>query len=85
VPERVIGDKAYDSDALDEALAEERIERIALHRSSRRRENITQDGHPLRRYARRWTVERTIRWLQPFQRLCVRWEKSTDCSTASSI
>jgi len=41
VPERVIGDKAYDSDALDEALAEERIERIALHRSNRRRENVT--------------------------------------------
>jgi transposase len=26
--------------------------------------------------ARRWTVERTIGWLQNFRRLCIRWEKS---------
>jgi len=76
-PQRVIGDKAYDSDALDEALAAEGIEMIAPHRSNRRPENITQDGRPLRRYARRWTVERTISWLQHFRRLCIRWEKST--------
>ncbi|RME66861.1 MAG: DDE transposase, partial [Verrucomicrobia bacterium] len=31
----------------------------------------------LRRYKRRWTVERTIGWLRHFRRLCVRWEKST--------
>jgi transposase len=59
-PERVIGDKAYDSDALDEELAEEGIEMIAPHRKNRRPENVTQDGRPLRRYGRRWKVERTI-------------------------
>ena len=75
-PEQVIGDKAYDNDALDEALAEQGIELIGPHRSNRRPENITQDGRPLRRYKRRWTVERTIAWLQHFRRLCIRWEKS---------
>ena len=77
VPERVIGDKAYDSDRLDEELAEQGIEMIAPHRSNRRPENKTQDGRPLRRYKRRWTVERTIAWIQHFRRLCIRWEKST--------
>ena len=77
IPDRVIGDKAYDSDQLDEQLAEEGIELIAPHRSNRKEENKTQDGRPLRRYKRRWTVERTIGWIQHFRRLCIRWEKST--------
>lgn len=75
-PERIVGDKAYDSDKLDEELAAQGIEMIAPHRSNRRPENKTQDGRSLRRYARRWTVERTISWLQNFRRLCIRWEKS---------
>lgn len=76
-PERIIGDKAYDSDKLDEELAQRNIEMIAPHRGNRLSENITQDGRPLRRYKRRWTVERTISWIQNFRRLCIRWEKST--------
>lgn len=76
-PERVIGDRAYDSDGLDEQLAEVGIELIAPHRRNRRPENVTQDGRPLRRYKRRFTVERTIAWFQHFRRLCIRWEKST--------
>ena len=76
-PERIIGDKAYDSDRLDEQLATEGIEMIAPHRRNRKPENVTQDGRPLRRYGRRWTVERTISWIQNYRRLCIRWEKST--------
>jgi transposase len=76
-PERIIGDKAYDSDALDEALDGEGVELIAPHRRNRKPENVTQDGRPLRRYQRRWTVERTISWFQNFRRLCIRYEKST--------
>ena len=77
VPERVIGDRAYDSDQLDEDLSAQGIEMIAPHRKNRRPENATQDGRPLRRYKRRWTVERTIAWIQHFRRLCIRWEKTT--------
>lgn len=76
-PDRVVGDKAYDSDALDDMLAAQGTDLIAPHRSSRRPENKTQDGRFLRRYKRRWTVERTISWLQNYRRLCIRWEKST--------
>jgi transposase len=33
-----------------------------------------QDGRKLRRYKRRWKVERTIAWLCNFRRLAMRWE-----------
>lgn len=76
-PERIVGDKAYDSDRLDDAMADKGIDLIAPHKVNRRPENKTQDGRSLRRYHRRWTVERTIGWIQNFRRLCIRWEKST--------
>ncbi|MFO0838143.1 MAG: IS5 family transposase [Phycisphaerae bacterium] len=75
VPERVVGDKAYDDDGLAAELDKRGVELIAPHRANR--VNTTQDGRPLRRYRRRWTVERTIAWIQHFRRLCIRWEKST--------
>lgn len=75
-PERLIGDKAYDSDKLDETMQRLDVDMISPHRSNRKPENKTQDGRKLRRYKRRWTVERTIAWLQNYRRLCIRWEKS---------
>ena len=55
-PDRIAGDKAYDSDGLDEQLLDERgIELIAPHRENRRKQ-CTQDGRKLRRYKRRWKV-----------------------------
>ena len=74
-PERLIADKAYDSDPLRERLAERGIELIVPHRNNRKKPP-TQDGRPLRRYARRWIVERTNAWLQNFRRLVVRYERS---------
>lgn len=77
-PDRIIGDKAYDSDGLDERLLRERgIELIAPHRRKRRRHR-TQDGRKLRRYKRRWKVERLFAWLQNFRRLVVRYEYHAD-------
>ena len=74
--DKVVGDMAYDSDRLDAEMAAKGIELISPHRRNRLPENKTQDGRPLRRYARRWTVERSISWLQNFRRLCIRWERS---------
>ena len=71
-PQRIIGDKAYDSDPLDARLAERDIELIAPNR--RNRKQRTQDGRPLRRYRRRWKIERLFAWLQNFRRLVVRYE-----------
>ena len=75
VPERLIGDKAYDSDRLDDQLMRESgIEMIAPHRANRRTDRKTQDGRVLRRYLRRWKIERMFSWLYNFRRLVVRWE-----------
>lgn len=74
-PKRLIGDKAYDSDQLDADMQALGIEMIAPHRANRKTKNKTQDGRALRRYKRRWTVERTIGWLQHYRRLCIRWER----------
>jgi transposase len=76
-PLRLIGDRAYDSDALDEELREEGIELISPHRSGRVKEP-TQDGRPLRRYKRRWKVERLFAWLHNFRRVVVRWERHAE-------
>jgi transposase len=74
-PQRLIGDKAYDSDRLDaEVAAQFGTEMIAPNRSNRRPENQTQDRRVLRRYRRRWKVERLFAWLYNFRRLVVRWE-----------
>jgi transposase len=73
-PERLIGDKAYDSDPLDERLQKQQIEMIAPHKSNRRKP-VTQDGRPLRRYARRWKIERLFAWLQNFRRIEVRHDR----------
>ena len=73
-PDKLIGDKAYDSDKLDQQLSEERgIELISPHRKGRKKLR-TQDGRKLRRYKRRWKVERLFAWLQNFRRLVVRYE-----------
>lgn len=74
LPEKVIGDKAYDSDQLDEQLAESYgVELVAPHKRNRRKPS-TQDGRTLRRYKRRWKIERLFAWLQNFRRLVVRYE-----------
>jgi transposase len=73
LPARLIGDKAYDADPLDAALAAWGIELIAPHRRNRVRPK-TQDGRPLRRYRRRWKVERLNAWLQNYRRVLVRWD-----------
>jgi len=73
-PERLIGDRAYDSDPLDEKLAEQGISLIAPHKSNRKKPK-TQDGRELRRYRRRWKVERLFAWLQNYRRILVRYDR----------
>ena len=53
-PERLIYDRAADSDPLRERLAARDIELICPHRRGRVRP-ATQDGRPLRRFRRRWS------------------------------
>ena len=72
LPARLIGDRAYDSDSLDRRL--ERDYGIDLIAPNRENRSQTQDGRKLRRYKRRWCVERLFAWLQWFRRLVTRYE-----------
>lgn len=73
---RLIGDKGYDSDKLDAQLARRGIEFIAPNRRTRRHNK--QDGRQLRRYCRRWKIERLFAWLQNFRRLVSRYERHVE-------
>lgn len=80
----MIGDKAYDSDPLDQRLLDKYgIEMISTNRA--RRKWKTQDGRPLRRYRRRWKVERLFDWLNQFRRIVVRYESESKAASAFSI
>jgi transposase len=72
-PERLIGG-AYDSDPLDSALEGRGVEMIAPHRRNRKKKK-TQERRKLRRYRRRWKIERLFAWLGNFQRLVVCYER----------
>jgi transposase len=71
----MIMDRGYDSDGLRKQLRRLGIEPIVPHRKGRRKPP-TQDGRALRRYQRRWIVERTIAWLGNYRRLTVRYDRS---------
>jgi len=73
LPEKLIGDRAYDSDPLDALLEAQGVEMIAPHRRNRKKPK-TQDGRKLRRFKRRWKVERLFAWLGNFRRLVTRYE-----------
>ena len=73
-PQRLIADRAYDSDPLRKRLKTIKIDLIVPHRKNRKKPK-TQDGRKLRRYRKRWKVERTIAWLGNFRRLIVRHER----------
>ena len=72
-PSRLIYDKAADSDPLRTRLKERGIDLICPHKRNRKKPN-TQDGRKLRRYKRRWKIERSIAWLHNYRRIVTRWE-----------
>jgi transposase len=80
-PKRLIADRGYDSNAVRVLLVKRDIEPIIPARSNNR-VATHQDGRKLRRYKRRWVVERTNAWLQNFRRLVVRYERSAKNFTA---
>ena len=80
-PRRLIGDRAYDSDPLDQRLTVQGIELIAPHRRNRTKPK-TQDERVLRRYRRRWKVERLFAWPNKYKRVMTRWDRYIDHFTA---
>jgi transposase len=71
---RLIGDRAYDSEALRERFEQMEIDLICPHRRNRKRPKL-QDGRKLRRYRKRWKIERFFAWLGAYRRLVVRWDR----------
>ena len=70
----MIGDRADDSERWDQQLRERySMERLAPPNVGRRN-SPTPDGRPLRRYRRRWKIERFFAWLHNSRRLVTRWE-----------
>ena len=76
-PQRLLYDRAADSDPLRHRLQRRGIDLICPHRKSRKKPK-TQDGRKLRRYKRRWKIERSISWLFNSRRLVVRYERYHD-------
>ena len=73
-PLRVIADRGYDSDPLRWRLLQRGMLLISPHRKSRRAAPFN-DGRNLRRYRKRWKMERTFAWLGNYRRLVVRYDR----------
>jgi transposase len=74
-PNRLIADRGYDSNRVRALLVKRGIEPIIPARTNNS-VATHQDGRKLRRYKRRWIIERSNSWLQTFRRLVVRYERS---------
>ena len=72
-PERVQGDRGYDSEPHRQVMRRLRIEPVLAKRN-------TPHGSGLGKY--RWVVERTLCWLHQFRRLRVRYERRDDIHEA---
>ena len=69
----VVADRGFDSDNLRDDLAGVGFRLLAPHRKNRTRPSRN-DGRRMRRYKRRYVVERTFGWLHSYRRLLVRHE-----------
>jgi transposase len=70
----LIADRGYDSNGARRFLKRRGIHPIIPARANNR-QATDQDGRCLRRYRRRWIVERTIGWIGNFRRLTVRYDR----------
>jgi transposase len=71
---RVIADRGYDSDPLRRRLKRQGTELIVPYRINVRNRRF-EDKRKLRRYRKRWKIERTNAWLQNFRRIQVRYDR----------
>lgn len=72
-PERVLGDRAYDSKGHRQALRRQGIQPQLAKRGA---------PHGSGLGVHRWVVERTLGWLRQFRRLRVRYERRADIHEA---
>jgi transposase len=72
-PQRVQGDRGYDSEPHRKQLRKRKIEPLLAERN-------TEHGSGLGVY--RWVVERTLAWLHQFRRLRTRYDRRADIHEA---
>jgi transposase len=72
-PVPLVADRGYDCDSLRDRLKERGIDLLSPHRKNRTKPSRN-DGRKMRRYARRYVIERTNSWLHSFRRVANRWE-----------
>jgi transposase len=72
-PDRVQGDRAYDSRSHRRALRRRGITPVLAHRG---------EEHGSGLGTTRWVVERSLSWLHQFRRLRIRWERRPDIHEA---
>ena len=75
-PKRAIMDKEFDSDKFRDKIAARGSDPIIPYRENAV-ERRYDDGRKMRRYKRRWVVERLFAWLGNFRRLVTRYERKT--------
>lgn len=68
----VIADRGHDSDALRDEVEGGGYATVIPHRKNRVKPSRN-DGRRLRRFKRRWKVERTNAWLHCYRGVAVRW------------
>ncbi len=72
----LLADRGYDSDPLRDTLADQGFTLLSPHRKNRTKPSRN-DGRSMRRYKRRYIIERTNAWLHYYRRLANRWEYYT--------
>jgi transposase len=73
----VVADRGYDSDPLRGQLDLDGFRPLAPHRRNRVKPP-TNDGRRMRRYKRRFIVERTFAWVHSYRRVVTRFERRID-------
>lgn len=76
VPGKLIGDRGFSSQKLADELDEQGIELIAPKHPTHKNRKV--DGRKLRRYKRRWKVERLFAWLKRYRRINTRWDRKAE-------
>ena len=72
-PDRVQGDRAYDSQPHRRELRRRGIGSVLAHREAEHGSGLGKT---------RWVVERSLSWFRQFRRLRVRWERRADIHEA---
>jgi transposase len=71
----VVADRGHDADRMRDAVEAAGLVPVVPHRRNRVKPSRN-DGRRLRRYRRRYVVERTNAWLQAYRGLAVRWVRT---------